>query len=115
MTISEYYQRMQTWTQYVLVGVLIVVTLYIVFRYPTLPLWAYWLVGLGEAAVAMPVLLLFMRRTYRCPSCDVNLMQLRTQMLGRRGPDRRAFWRIWDACPNCQLSFGAPWSGTKDR
>jgi hypothetical protein len=113
MTIREYYQRVQTWTKYVLAGVFITATFYIVFRYPKLPMWAYWVVGLGEAAVAMPILLVFMRRTYRCPGCEVNLMQLRVQKLGRRTGDRRMFWQIWDACPNCELSFDEPWTRAK--
>jgi len=113
MTIREYYQRVQTWTKYALAGAIMTVTFYIVFRYPKLPMWAYWVVGRGEAAVAMAILLVFMRRTYRGPSCEVNVMQLRVQKLGRRTGDRRMFWQFWDACPNCELSFDEPCTSAK--
>ncbi|HTC53272.1 MAG TPA: hypothetical protein VK700_15150 [Steroidobacteraceae bacterium] len=109
MTIRDHFKRTQMWCTYGLAAILIGTALGIRFLHPKLPRPDILMVGLGLAAVAIVAVYFVTRRIYRCPRCGVGLNQLRAQTIGGQNKDRRMFWEIWNACPNCQLSFDAPW------
>lgn len=98
------------WCTYGLAAILIGAALGMRFLHPKLQRPDILIVGLGLAAVAFLAVFFVARRIYRCPRCGVGLNQLRAQTIGGQSRDRRMFWEIWDACPNCQLSFDSRWS-----
>jgi uncharacterized protein with PIN domain len=50
---------------------------------------------------------------FRCPRCGTSYQKMRKEQAAQLGSDRRMYWDLWNACPNCQLSFDAPWPVTK--
>lgn len=46
----------------------------------------------------------------KCPRCGSDLKQLQAEQVGRMKRDTRKPWELWDACPNCHVSFDEPYS-----
>lgn len=52
---------------------------------------------------------LLVRKRLCCPRCGSDFRKERHAQLGRWSMDRRMPWVLWDACPNCGVSFNGPW------
>jgi ribosomal protein S27AE len=61
------------------------------------------------------LLTVFFRGRFKCPRCSADFRKLRLAQFGRFSTDRRIYWELWDACPNCGVSFDEPFSTRPDR
>jgi hypothetical protein len=115
VTIREHFQRFQNRVSYmVVIGAVLVVAL-VDLRYPHLTkLQNAAIAFLGGIALAL-LLLVFFRGRFKCPRCSADFRKLRRAQLGRFSTDRRMYWDLWDACPNCGVSFDESFSGSANR
>lgn len=111
MTIREQYESVLKQTTYGVIAVGSVVFIAFIWRYPHAPRRQSGLLGLLLGVVLAPVLVMLGRVLYRCPRCHADFQKLRVEQLGRWHPDRRMYWQLWDACPQCHVSFDEPWDG----
>lgn len=97
-------------TNYVTVvaGIAMVVALW---RYPNATKQQSWVFVLVVGAVFGMVIGIFTRVVYRCPQCQGSFQKLRIKQLGRWPRDMCFIWQLWDACPQCHVSFDEPWDG----
>lgn len=46
----------------------------------------------------------------KCPRCASDLKRLQAEQVGRMRGGSQKPWELWDACPNCHVSFDEPYS-----
>jgi hypothetical protein len=106
VTIREHFVQLARRLNYVWVALAFAIVGVGMWRYPhTSP----FTIGLVMGAVLIGPIILVGRRVFRCPRCQRGYQQMRKQQPDRRR-DLRMYWEVWEACPNCQLSFDEPWS-----
>ena len=111
MTIREHYELAFKRTKYGTVAAGIVVVVALEWRYPNVSKQQFLAIGLVMGVVFGVVLTLLGHFLYRCPRCHADFRKLRIKQMGRWNRDGRFYWQIWDACPQCLVSFDEPWDG----
>lgn len=109
-TIRRHFQRRQRAIPWVLAAVgLTSVAALECYRPEVIHRQAF-LVGVMLCVGISPFLIIYMRKTYRCPRCGASFFGMhRMEKVGRFNVDMRQFWERWDACPKCGVSFDDPW------
>lgn len=115
MTIREHFQRFHKRVTYFAVIAVVLMTVSIDLLYPDLTRRQHLLVGLGMAVPVFLALLLIFKGRFKCPRCGVDFNKLRRAQMGRFTADTRMYWEVWEACPNCAVSFDAPYSTNVNR
>lgn len=111
MTIREHFQRFHKRLTYITVSAVVLAVVLIELRYPHLTRLQNLMVALILGVVTSIVLLLGLKGRFRCPRCGADFQKLRRAQQSRLSLDARMYWDVWDACPNCAVSFDAPYSG----
>lgn len=109
MTIREHYELVVKYTKYGAIAAVGAVLIAFMWRYPNAPRWQGPVLGLAIGAVLGPAIIILGRVLYRCPRCHADFQKLRVKEFGRGYRDKRMYWQLWDACPQCHVSFDDPW------
>lgn len=109
LTIREQMQRSRTRMSWVVVPAVIALALAPLWLFPNAPAWLF---GVFPVLVGLSVGLTTNRvtnRSFICPRCGADFREIRWKQLGRFAYDRRMYWDLWDKCPQCGVSFDAPY------
>lgn len=115
VTIREHFQRFMNSVSYIVVATAVLLVILIEFRYPHLTKLQNVAISLFIGIAFALLLMMFFRGRFKCPRCTADFRKLRRAQLGRFSTGRRMYWEIWDACPNCGVSFDEPFSTGADR
>jgi hypothetical protein len=109
-SIREHMQRVRTW--YIWVTVLLILiwigTAQVIWP-SRAESWKVLLAGIGGATALSYLAMLIVRPYLRCPQCGTDFRKERIAKLGRGVRDPRGTVDLWDSCPNCGVSFDAPY------
>jgi hypothetical protein len=115
VTIRDYFQRlMRRITLGIGVSVMVIAGI-LIWRYPNMPSAVLALVA--GAIVSVPTIYTVKTR-FLCPRCGASMDKLRREQIraARRGQALTewvdpglVFWSSWNACPQCGVSFDAPY------
>ena len=104
MTIREHFEQMNARYKFLCVAVAAIVACTWQWLFPKTNI----LVGaLLVAAVLLGFTLPISYLMFRCPRCGGSYQRMSKRQPGR---DLRMYWDKWSECPDCKLSFDAPWS-----
>ena len=107
MTIREHFKLVNNRLRYFWAAVAVAVVFACQWLYPRAN---FLLVGVLLGAALIGPIILVARRVFRCPRCSASYQRMRKERALLLGADRRMYWDIWEACPECQLRFDEPWS-----
>jgi hypothetical protein len=115
VTIREHFQRFVKRVTYIVVAGALLVFVLIHLQYPHLTRLQNVTIGLLGGLPLAALLIVFFRGRFKCPRCGADFQKLRRAQVGRSATDHRMYWELWDACPNCGVSFNEPYSRTAKR
>lgn len=113
-TIREHFQRVDKLVRRAWIAGGSILGLFMAWRYPDLTRIQ------RDVVVSVLLILIFIAfalipgRVFKCPRCGTDLKRLRAKQVGQTGRDTPKFWELWDACPNCRVNFGEPYSSRTD-
>lgn len=115
VTIREHFHRFLNRVSYVVVASVVLLFALIDLQYPHLTNLQNAAIALCSGILIGCLLCVFFRGRFKCPRCSADFRKLRRAQLGRFSTDRRTYWELWDACPNCRVSFDESFSASADR
>jgi uncharacterized C2H2 Zn-finger protein len=109
MTPRQLFQRRRKLFHRIAVPIAVALICAWVFTHPHRPRSQALLENLAFGVVFAIVLIPIANRLFSCPRCGTSFRRYRIEKLGRFSLDMRSAEDLWDACPQCGLSFDQQW------